>query len=91
MGPSDIGPSDMEMTDMEMTDMEMTDIGMTEGITAWEGQSRFSASRAARKAAATAANSHPLPTARRVGPQCEAEGKGRGATEDQLAATLPLF
>jgi hypothetical protein len=76
---------------MEMTDMEMTGIGMTEGITVWEGRGRFSASRAVRKAAVTAANSRPLPTARRVGPQCEAEGKGRAATEDQLAATLPLF
>jgi hypothetical protein len=68
MGPSDIGPSDTGMTDIEMTD-----IGMTEGITVREGRGRFSASRAARKAAATAANS---PPANR--PESRAAVRGQG-------------
>jgi hypothetical protein len=57
--PALMGPSDIGTSDTGMTDMEMTDIGMTEGITVREGRGRFSASRAVRKAAATAANSHP--------------------------------
>jgi hypothetical protein len=63
MGLSDIWPSDMEMTD----------IGMTEGITVREGRDRFSASRAVRKAAVTAANS---PPANR--PESRAAVRGQG-------------
>ena len=54
--------------------MEMTDIGMTEGITVREGRGRLSASRAARKAAVTAANSPP-PANR---PESWAAVRGRG-------------
>jgi hypothetical protein len=66
MGLSDIGPSDMEMTD----------IGMTEGITVREGRGRFSASRAVRKAAVTAANSPPCQPPGESGRSARPKGKG---------------
>jgi hypothetical protein len=75
MGPSDIGPSDTEMTDMEMTG-----IGMTEGITVREGRGRFSASRAVRKAAVTAANS---PPANRPESRAAVRGQGERASCDR--------